>query len=126
MVRTRRPLFRASRRLRAISRASRNRSGVLPLMVLVNGYPKLPNSSAWLARGLESQPMETFGGAWGRMGTGRRDRDVEGGRRPSAQGIGTAGDGPVEELDQRVVLLLRQGEFCGGEPPRTWATPRTR
>ncbi len=56
-------------------------------------------------------------------GTGR---DVAGRRRPAAPGVGAAGDGRGEELDERRVLLLGQDELGGGESPRTCATPRTR
>ena len=53
-------------------------------------------------------------------------RDVAGRRRPAAPGVGAAGDGRGEELDDRRVLLLGQDELGGGEPPRTCATPRIR
>ena len=43
-------------------------------------------------------------------------RHVEGGRQPGTQGVGAAGDGRVEELDHRLVLLLGQGEPGGGDP----------
>ena len=42
-------------------------------------------------------------------------RHVEGGRQPGTQGVGAAGDGRVEELDHRLVLLLGQGEPGGGD-----------
>ena len=53
-------------------------------------------------------------------------RDVAGRRQPAAPGVGAAGDGRGEELDDRRVLLLGQDELGGGEPPRTCATPRIR
>ena len=51
-------------------------------------------------------------------------RDVAGRRRTAAPGVGAAGDGRGEELDDRRVLLLGQDEPGGGEPSRTCATPR--
>src|SRR5208337_1567626 len=51
-------------------------------------------------------------------------RDVAGRRRTAAPGVGAAGDGRGEELDDRRVLLLGQDELGGGEPPRTCAAPR--
>ncbi len=53
-------------------------------------------------------------------GTGR---DVAGRRRPAAPGVGAAGDGRGEELDDRRVLLLRQDELGGGGIPTDMCHP---
>ena len=62
--------------------------------------------------------LDAVGAHWGIENGlhGRRDGTLKEDAEPGTQGVGAAGDGRVEELDHRLVLLLGQGEPGGGDP----------